>query len=127
MYIRIAGHTNTPSSSAVAFTTATNCSGVTLNLHSPLFLGDSGGSRTAKFSGWLTRGGALNSESRYSRGRSAASPGSALGLLPLQGRSRISKRHPTARAYLRRVATDGECCRLPPPASSRATAGVLVP
>ena len=28
---------------------------------------------------------------------------------------------------LRSVATDGECRRLPPPASSRATAGVLVP
>src|SRR5262245_47914778 len=42
-------------------------------------------------------------------------------------RSRISRRHPTAWAYLRSVATVGECRRLPPPASSRATAGVLVP
>ena len=43
------------------------------------------------------------------------------------GRSRISRWQPTAAAYFRSVAIDGELRLLPPPASRRATAGVLVP
>jgi hypothetical protein len=39
----------------------------------------------------------------------------------------ISRSHPTASAYLRKVAIEGECLLLPPPDSRRAMAGVFVP
>lgn len=39
----------------------------------------------------------------------------------------ISNWHPTASAYFRHVAMDGECFLLPPPASSLAMADVFVP
>src|SRR5205814_10171574 len=52
---------------------------------------------------------------------------SAPCLAASRGQRRISRRHPTACAYLRSVAIEGECRWLPPPASSRATAGVFVP
>lgn len=41
--------------------------------------------------------------------------------------SLIFSLHPTASAYLRRAAMDGECRLLPPPASIRATIGLEVP
>ncbi len=44
-----------------------------------------------------------------------------------EGRNVIANSQPTARAYLRSVVTDGEWPLLPPPASKRAIAGVIVP
>src|SRR5205823_7253358 len=59
--------------------------------------------------------------------RSAEAAYSAPCLSASRGQRRISRRHPAACAYLRSVAIEGECRWLPPPASSRATAGVFVP